>query len=112
MSRPTLHITPTELAAARAHVALLQSSGAEVPPDLQALADATPTSTIERVVTTKADQWGVLKADGSVEHSGVRPGGDMGIFNEDHARYIARGNGKVVRRIVTTTTTYGCWKED
>lgn len=64
-------------------------------------------------------QWGVLYNEGSrwrtvghVEYSGIRPGGEIGPFNEADCRYIASHwpNRSVVRRVVVHTRTEFYWE--
>lgn len=64
-------------------------------------------------------QWGVRYDNdrryepGYVETGGIRPGGDIGEFDEETCRYIAsRGADRsVVKRSVTRTITRSEWEE-
>lgn len=64
-------------------------------------------------------QWGVRYDNdrryepGHIETGGIRPGGDIGEFDECTCRYIAScGQDRaVVRRKVTRTIEYSEWEE-
>lgn len=60
-------------------------------------------------------QWGVVHGtppDAYVESAGTKPGGDVGRFTEDEARYIAGSTGKqVVRREVHYRVIEDVWQD-
>lgn len=55
---------------------------------------------LDELGETEVVDFGVARKDtGHVEFAGTKPGGDVGRFTEDEARYIAGSTGRLRRRV-------------